>query len=79
MLELEIEARAGGLDVGEARGWASLVLGGGSGFDVGGVEEDALEVPLAVGEWTRLTLGSVKLMVENSTRLRQRELMRRVA
>ncbi len=46
VVELEVEAGAGGLDVGEAGCWAGLFLGGGSGFDVGGVEEDALEVPL---------------------------------
>src|SRR5258708_2711149 len=57
VVELEVEAGAGGFDVGEARGGAGVFLGGGRGFDVGGVEEDALEVPLAVGEVDEIDAG----------------------
>ena len=46
-VEFEVEAGAGGFDVGEARGGAGLPLRGGSGGDVGGVEENAFEVPLS--------------------------------
>ena len=55
--ELEIEAGAGGFDVGEARGGAAFFLVGGGGFDLGGVEEDAVEVPLAVGEVDEVDAG----------------------
>ena len=78
--EFEVETGAGGFDVGEAGGGAGLLLGGGRGLNMGGVDEDAFDVPLPAARCTRLTLvWSVKLMVENSTRRRQRELMRSVA
>ena len=57
VVELEVEAGAGGFDVGEAGGGAGFFLGGGGGVDVGGVEEDALEVPLAVGEVDEIDAG----------------------
>ena len=57
VVELEVEAGAGGFDVGEAGGGAGSFLGGGGGVDVGGVEEDALEVPLAVGEVDEVDAG----------------------
>ena len=79
LVEFEVETRAGGFDVGKARGGAGFFLGCGGRFNMGGVEEDALEIPLPAAVWTRLTLGSVKLMVENSMRRRQSELIRRVA
>ena len=56
-VELEVEAGAGGFDVGEAWGGAGPFLGGGRGVNVGGVEEDALEVPLAVGEVDEVDAG----------------------
>ena len=55
--EFEVEAGAGGLYVGEAGGWAGGLLGGGGGLDVGGLEEDGLEVPLAVGEVDEVDAG----------------------
>ena len=55
--ELEIEAGAGGFDVRKAWGGAAFFLGGGRGFYVGGVEEDAVEVPLAVGEMDEVDAG----------------------
>ena len=55
--ELEIEAGAGCFDVGEARGGAAFFLIGGSGLDLGGVEEDAVEVPLAIGEMNEINAG----------------------
>jgi hypothetical protein len=57
VVELEIEAGAGGFDVGEARCGAGFFLSGGGGVDVGGVEEDTLEVPLAVGEVNEIDAG----------------------
>ncbi len=46
LIELEVQASAGGFDVGEAWCGAGLLLGCGGSVDVGGVEENALEVPL---------------------------------
>jgi hypothetical protein len=57
MIELQVEAGAGGFDVGEARGGTGISLGGRGGVDVGGVEEDALEVPLAIGEMDEIDAG----------------------
>ncbi len=79
VIELEIEAGSGGFDVGEPWGGAAFSARW-RGFDVSSVKEDALEIPFAVGEMDEVdAVGSLKLMVENSTRRRQRELMRRVA
>jgi hypothetical protein len=50
LVELEVYAGAGGFDVRKARGSTGSFLGGGGGVDVGGVEEDALDVPLSIGE-----------------------------
>ena len=47
VVELEVEASAGGFDIGKARGGAGLLLVGGRRGDMGGVQEDAFEVPLA--------------------------------
>ena len=55
--QFEIEAGAGGFDVGEAWRGAGLLLGGGSGADVRGLEEDAFEVPLAVGDVDEVDAG----------------------
>ena len=73
LVEFEVEARAGGFDVGEARGGAGLVLGGGGGLDWEAWRRMLSRFHLPLERWTRLTLGSVKLMVENSMRRRQRE------
>ena len=79
LVELEVEAGAGGFDVGEAGGGAGVFLGGGGGLDVGGLEEDALEVPLAVGEVDEVDAGVGEADGGELDRRRQRELMRRVA
>ena len=50
VVELEIEAGAGGFDVGEAWGRTGFFLRGGRCVDMRGMKEDALKVPLAVGE-----------------------------
>ncbi len=47
VVELEIEAGAGGFDVGEAGSGTGFFLRGGRGFNVGGMEEDAFEIPLS--------------------------------
>ena len=47
--ELEVEAGAGGFDVGEAAGGAGEGLGSGCSLDARGLEEQALDVPVAVG------------------------------
>ena len=57
MVELEVETGAGGFDVGEAGRGAGFLLGGGCGGDVGGVEEDAFDVPFAVGEVDEVDAG----------------------
>ncbi len=56
-VELEVEAGSGGFNVGEAGGGAGVSLGSGSGVDVGGVEEDTFEIPLAVGEVDEVDAG----------------------
>ena len=56
-VELKVEAGSGGFDVGEAGGGAGSFLGGGSSLDAGGVQEDAFEIPLAVGEMDEVDAG----------------------
>ncbi len=57
VVTFEVETGAGGLDVGEAGRGAGFLLGGRCGIDVRGVEEDAFEVPLAVGEVDEVDAG----------------------
>ena len=57
---LEVDAGVGGFDVGEARRGAGLALGGGRGGDLGGLEEEALEVPAAVGVVDEVEAGRVE-------------------
>ncbi len=55
--EFEVETGSGGFDIGKARGGAGFFLDGGGGIDVGGVEEDAVEVPFAGGEIDEVDAG----------------------
>ena len=53
----EVEASAGGLDVGEAGSWAGFALAGGGGLNSRGLEKDALDVPAAVGGVNEVDAG----------------------
>ena len=53
----DVDAGVGGFDVGESRVGAGGGLGGGSGGDLGGFEEDAFDVPLAVGGVDQIDAG----------------------
>ena len=57
LAELQIQAGAGGLDVGEARGRAGKTLGGGRSLDVRGLQQQAFDVPPAVGQVDEVYAG----------------------
>jgi len=81
LVELEVQARAGGLDVGEAGRGADELLGCGRCvcLGTGGLKDKALQIPVAIGGADEVNAGSVSEMRENSTRRPQSELMRRLA
>ena len=57
---LEVDAGAGGFDVGEAGGGAGGPLAGGCGGHAGGLKKDGFEVPAAVGQVDEVDAGGVE-------------------